>query len=276
MKRPADWGRVRREWGAFLAGVALVVAMPGCLTVPPADLDPGQLDSATGLFVNTELGSPVIAAGRSPSGDSFFVFGRRDARGNPTEVTAISTISADGDEAGLAFENGWPVYATGDDGRYGRITYSEVTPTSMTATLSLFDADDGLIDMFAVSIDLERTLAEVAALVEQVTGRTLDTSALPEKLDDVQKTGNQQLLIAAVVVPIVLVVVGGTLVIGQILGALFQAISLAVRSVLLVIFAPLFLVTGVLGQTGLTPQEFALIQLFGTLPPPPQGVTIFN
>ncbi len=276
-KRTTVW-----EWLVAMCCCALLIAPFGCqfqdllndLDGLIPDGQTGDLNTrSVGFFINSDAASPLLVAGRAPGGGEFFIFGTRDAQGNLAQVTAIDVVSADGASSFLLFENGWPVVAQGPDGSYVRITYAEQTETRVAATVEVRDAGRNRTDTFPVEIDLQRTAEQVARLIENATGQTVD---VPKETDATGLLKSDQrsisvargsLLFLAFVVPVIAVVQFSVVSLGQFL---LQALDQSFRNIVTNLFEPLIviadLVSGSLGRVEFTP----LFEVFIEVPVPPR------
>ena len=265
-----------REWFVALCAFALLVAPFGCQWqsllegVTSAALGP----NSTGFFVNSDTSSSLLAAGRDAGGDAFYVYGTRDAAGNLAEVESIRVVESDVSSSYLVFENGRPVYARGSDGSYVSVRYDEIEPLRLVATVTVHNATNGEDESFPVVVDLTETAAEVAALVESVTGRTLEAPTVP--LDGTAKADQRSGLLATAAlgllfaVPVALAIEASVVILGQALTTVFSAAGTVVRAALLLALAPLFLVSALLNDVVIEIELIGLPEVFITLPSAPR------
>jgi hypothetical protein len=293
-----------REWFIALTCFSLMIAPFGCRLQSSAPADDltgsggagGSSGLTAGLFIESDFAAAHLLGGRNAEGDSFFVYGTRDSQGNLQEVQSILVRTVDGQESFLAFESGRPVHARGPDGSYVHVTYGEVSAERVTATVVLYNAATGEKQTYPVEIDLRQTAAQVAELVRNVTGQELETvseadaraaaGASAKPLD--QQGGEQDArplgklsgqervritifspLFSIFVVPLVALVALTTVILGQILVALYALVAAAVQAVLLAVFAPLFLIGELLGRAIVRIELLPLGLIFLNIPPPP-------
>ncbi len=177
--------QLAREWLVTLLALALVIAPFGCQIQSIIDggsdnTDGDSLDTHTaGMFLNEDTSDPLMVAGRNAAGDAFYVYGTRAVGGAVGEVESILIRTAAGQQALMVFELGRPVYLEGPDGSYARITYNEVSLQRLQATVVVYDAVTQTTETAEAEVDLQKTATEVAALVESVTGRTLELPTAP-------------------------------------------------------------------------------------------------
>lgn len=295
-----------REWFIALTCYSLVITPFGCQLQSAAPLDDrlgsggagGTSSAAAGLFIESDWAAAHLLGGRSAEGDSFFVYGTRNAQGNLEEVESILVRTADGQESFLAFESGRPVHAQGPDGSYVHVTYGEISAERVTATVELYNAATGEKQFHPVEIDLRRTAEQVAELVRSITGQELRTVSQEEAQAAAgaaarslnaggeepgpparslgKLSGQEQVritifspLFSFFVVPLVALVALTTVILGQILVALYAVVAAAVQAVLLVAFTPLFLIAELLGRAVVRIELVPLVRIFAHIPPPP-------
>jgi hypothetical protein len=284
MSTPASWRTIGREWFCMLTCYSLLIAPFGCQLLN-GGLDDGLVGgvgatSDVGLFINEDTNDPLLMAGRNASGDAFFVFGTRDESGNLEEIESILVWTADGEESFIAFESGRPVHVRGANGSYAHISYNEVSPQQLTASVELYDAATGATTSYAVDIDLEQTAAQVAEAVRAATGQDLPTTTLVGG-EVVAKDGRQRVritifspLFAVFVLPLVATVGLMTIILGQVLVAVYTLVAATVELVLLVAFSPLFLIAEILSDVVFRVELVPLWMTFDFLPPPPIVIVV--
>lgn len=269
---------IAREWLVALCAYSLLIAPFGCqLQRSLLDDDglAGELSTrSAGLFINDDLDSPLLIAGRNNAGDAFFVYGTRDADGNLAEIESIVVRTADGEESFVTFESGRPVYAQGPDGSYVHITYQEVSPSRLTATAELYNAQTEAKESYTVDIDLAQTAQQIARLVEEATGQELKTTTLAARSLDKDDLRSLRItifspLFTLFVVPLVAAVTVMTVILGQVLVLVYKTVVVAIQAVLLAVFSPLFLVASLLSETIVRIEFVPFSDLFITIPPPP-------
>jgi hypothetical protein len=269
---------IAREWFVALCAYSLLIAPFGCQlqrSLFDDDGIAGELStSSAGLFINDDLSSPLLIAGRNNAGDAFFVYGTRDADGNLAEIESILVRTADGEESFVTFESGRPVHAQAPDGSYVHIAYQEVSQSRLTATTELYTAQTEAKESYTVDIDLAQTAEQIARLVEEATGQELKTTTLTSRSLDKDDLRSLRItifspLFALFVVPLVAAVTVMTVILGQVLVLVYQTVVVAIQTVLLAVFSPLFLVASLLSETIVRIEFVPFSDLFITIPPPP-------
>jgi uncharacterized membrane protein len=269
------WRTIGWEWFCALTCYSLLIAPFGCeLTAGgPGGGLLGGLGGAldTGLFINEDGDDPLLIAGRNADGDAFFVFGTRNDSGGLEEIESIVVRTAGGDESFMAFQSGRPVHVEGADGSYAHISYEEVSAERLTAHVELYDAATGQESAYTVDVDLEQTAQQIAALVADVTGQELDASALSTAKESRQRVRITIFspLYALLVMPIVAAVALTTVILGQVLVAVYALVAATVQLVLLAVFSPLFLLAEILSDTVWRVEIVPLSLIFDSLPTPP-------
>jgi len=186
------------------------------------------------------------------------------------EVESILIQTAAGQAALIVFELGRPVYLEGPDGSYARITYNEVSLERLRATVVVYDAVTKTSETTEAEVDLQKTAAEVAALVESVTGQTLELPTAPAV--NTAKTGQRAfgpLLQVLVVLPMLAISQVMIVIMGQMMTAVFAAVTVAFQAAVLAAFWPLFMFAGLLGEVTIRVESVPLLDIFIELPPPP-------
>ncbi|MEW6253523.1 MAG: hypothetical protein AB1716_23005 [Planctomycetota bacterium] len=282
MTKPCTPRRLGREWLVALCSYALVVAPFGCQIEGALidgsggggdDTGPGL--TSVGLFVNTDLTSPVIAGGRNAAGDTFFVYGGRSAEGRIARLDSILVRTAAGAESFIRFEAGRPVRLQGADGANLQITYQEVSATRLLAQATAFDASGAQVAAQTIDINLQRTAEQVAQMVQSVTGRTLvvpdegdvDAAKLLNGKTDARQQGRFIALTVAVALVVLSRVLIGTS--GQVLNTLFEGLAASVATLLLAIYSPVFLFAALLAEVVSNVFSTPLLRVFVYLPPRP-------
>jgi len=222
-----------------------------------------------------QRGTLRLVAGWNANGDAFFVFGTRADDGALEEIESILVRMADGEESFIAFESGRPVHVQGPDGSYVHITYEEVSPQRLAANVELYNAATAEKSAYTADIDLEQTAAEIAELVRAATGQELETTALVGG-EAVDKDGRQRVritifspLYAAFVLPLLAAVGLMTIILGQVLVAVYVLVAATLELVLLAVFLPLFLMAEILSDVVFRVELVPLSLIFDFLPPPP-------
>ncbi len=301
-----EWRAAAREWFVALVCYSLVIAPFGCrlpsfapLDDLPGSANPGGTGEPTaGLFIESDFTTSHLLGGRNAGGDSFFVYGTRDSQGNLQEIQSILIRTADGQETFLAFESGRPVHARGPDGSYVHVTYSEISLDRLKAAAELYNAATGEKQIYPVEIDLRQTATQVAELVHSITGRELEVltedqaragaggttrrldapagenghlTCYPEKLSGLERVRITIFspLFGIFVLPLVALVALTSVILGQILVAMYAVVAVTVQAVLLMVFAPLFLIGELLGRAIVRIELVPLAAIFDRIPPPP-------
>jgi hypothetical protein len=190
------------------------------------------------------------------------------------------------------------VHARGPDGSYVHVTYSEISTERLRATAELYNAATGEKLTYPVEIDLRQTATQVAELVLSITGRELEVltedqarasaggtarqldaaagetghlTCPAEKLSGLERVRITIFspLFGIFVLPLVALVMLTTVILGQVLVAMYAVVAVAVQAVLLVVFAPLFLIGELLGRAIVRIELVPLGAIFAYIPPPP-------
>jgi hypothetical protein len=268
--------RWAREWLIGLCGYALLVAPFGCefenlLTTTVPD-DVAKSPPATGLFINTDLTAPLMAAGQGPSGNSVFNYGKRTSMGDIAEVDSILVRSAAGEESFVVFELGRPTYLQGADGSYVRITYHDVSPPTLAATVEVHDPGSETSETVDVQIDLAAAAAEMAQVIQDLTGLPLAVpiAPLPVSSAKVHDRAIGPLVAGLIGASLVLVSQLMVVVMAQVMQAAYQTVSAAMQAALLAAFMPVFLFAGLMGEITVQLGSYPLLEIFVELPGPPR------
>ncbi|MBP7747166.1 MAG: hypothetical protein KA383_13680 [Phycisphaerae bacterium] len=267
--------QLAREWLVTLLALALVIAPFGCQIQSIIDggsdnTDGDSLDTHTaGMFLNEDTSDPLMVAGRNAAGDAFYVYGARAVGGAVGEVESILIRTAAGQEALIVFELGRPVYLEGPDGSYARITYNEVSLQRLQATVVVYDAVTQTTETAEAEVDLQKTATEVAALVESVTGRTLELPTAPADTAKLSQRALGPLLQVLLVVPMLALSHLMIVIMGQLMTAVFAAVTVAFQAAVVAAFWPLFMFAALLGEVTIRVESVPLLDIFIELPPPP-------
>lgn len=267
--------QLAREWLVTLLALALVIAPFGCQIQSIIDggsdnTDGDSLDTHTaGMFLNEDTSDPLMVAGRNAAGDAFYVYGTRAVGGAVGEVESILIRTAAGQEALIVFELGRPVYLEGPDGSYARITYNEVSLQRLQATVVVYDAVTQTTETAEAEVDLQKTATEVAALVESVTGRTLELPTAPADTAKLSQRALGPLLQVLLVVPMLALSQLMIVIMGQMMTAVFAAVTVAFQAAVVAAFWPLFMFAALLGEVTVRVESVPLLDIFIELPPPP-------
>jgi len=267
--------QLAREWLVTLLALALVIAPFGCQIQSIIDggsdnTDGDSLDTHTaGMFLNEDTSDPLMVAGRNAAGDAFYVYGTRAVGGAVGEVESILIRTAAGQQALMVFELGRPVYLEGPDGSYARITYNEVSLQRLQATVVVYDAVTQTTETAEAEVDLQKTATEVAALVESVTGRTLELPTAPADTAKLSQRALGPLLQVLLVVPMLALSHLMIVIMGQLMTAVFAAVTVAFQAAVVAAFWPLFMFAALLGEVTIRVESVPLLDIFIELPPPP-------
>ncbi len=283
-----------REWLVGLMSYALLVAPFGCqfqtdlldlggdLFNPGGSSTDNQLTtSSAGLFFNSDTTSPLIVAGRSASGDAFFVYGTRTSSGGLKEVQSILVQTAAGEKSSIVFESGRPAYLKGPDGSYVRIVYTEVSSTRLAATVTVHDAKAGTTETTDTEIDLAEIQADltnaadqaadsIASLSADFTDQQVEVTQLPAGATGKwQDRGLSTLLFSFAIVPLVFVSQYMFAIMGQLMVAMFAAVAVTMQAAIVAAFMPMFLFSSLLSETLVMVQMVPLFDVFLMLPSAP-------
>lgn len=258
-----------REWLVALVSYAVMVAPFGCQLQAPWLSNGALTITSPGLFLNSDTTAPLIVAGRSPAGDAFYVFGTRQEDGAIGEVDTILVETAAGQRSFVVFELGRPVYVQGPDGSYVEITYTEVSSQRLAASAKVYDARTGKSETVTAEIDLQAAAAEVAAAVEQLTGRPLAVPEAPAAGTAKVRDRAGLLSTALAVVPLFLLGQVMVVIAGQLVTVLYDAVVTVARAAVLAAFTPVFLLAALLGEVTVRLETVPLLEVFIELPPRP-------
>lgn len=267
---------ITREWLAGLLSISLVFAPFGC-EISGGTLLPGGGDdddplglTSRGLFVNENVSDELLLAGRGAEGE-YFVYGSRSASGALGEIDSVVVVDSNGAESFLAFESGRPVRAQGPDGSFVAISYESVSLDHLAAQVSLFDAASGETQAFEIDVNPLAVAADVASQVEELTGLDLPVvdpdAALQKTLhhQDVRVTFFSPLLLVA---PFFVAIGLATVILGQIVIAVYALIAATLQSALLLALLPFFALAGLLDDTSVSIRPATLDEIFGVIPEP--------
>lgn len=269
--------RVAREWLIGLTCFSLVIAPMGCtVTIPPLEEPSDDALPTQGMILNESSGE-VLLAGKSPSGGAYFVYGSRDGSGGIAEVDAILAQDADGKESYIVFESGRPTYVRGPDGSYANVTYTSLSMDRLAVSAEVYDAGANQKTVYEMDVNPLESLEEVAQLVADTTGQPIET---PQVSDASAKTSTYATkitifspLFTLLVAPFLVLWGFTTILLGQILAAIYAVVIFATKALLLTIFAPLYLIAALLDDTIINISLAPLTAVFAVLPPKP-GVII--
>ncbi len=267
--------QLRREWLVGLLSYALVVAPFGCefqldLLGGDGTGDSDLTTSSAGFFLNQDTSDALLAAGRNAAGDAFFVYGTHTASGGIGEVESILIQTAAGASSFIMFESGRPVHLEDPNGNYVHIKYDEISTARLAVTADVHDAAAGTTETQSVEVDLTLAAAQVAQAVSELTGQTLEVPAVSADASKVQHRALGGLLYTILVLPMVLLTEMMILIMGQVMQAIFLAVTVALQAVVLAAFAPLFLFAALFNDVAVTVELVPLLDIFIELPSPPE------
>ncbi len=287
MPVPATFRQLGREWLVALLSYTLLVAPFGCQLQNLLDNSGtgGTTDlQATGIFLNTDITNPLIAAGRDAQGDAFFVYGTRSADSGlqDTQIASILVQTADGQQSFITFDAGRPVHLQGPDGSYVHIKYTEVTEDRLAATVTVHDAAsdqtappvDVAIDLQQVRQNLMQAAQQGAQAIQALTGQIATVPAAPAvSTAKWQNRAVADILIAIVAVPLALLTQFTFYIVGEMMTAVFDAVAASIQAsieaALQAAFTPLLTLGNVLSQTSYRVEITPLFHVFVHLPPAP-------
>lgn len=271
----------------YVAGVAMLSILLSPIAGCPrgGDLGGGLLGggnggnvskTSSGFFINDDATGKLLAAARGKDGEQFFAFGTRDGDGK-ADISSFVAVDGDGSRSFISFESGRPVHAQGADGSYAHVTYSDVTATRLKGTVDFYDAASKSMQSYPFDIDLLQSAQDIAAQVRSVTGRSLDTSDVPESNAKLAKDLSEAQvritifnpLYVGVFLPCVLAVTVMTVVLGQILVLLYDVVVATIQATVIVAFLPLFIVAHVLAGTVVNVRVGGIPVVFDDIPTPP-------
>jgi len=175
---------------AFIIATTEVLTMTGC-SGTSIDLSGGGssdgIEDQFGVIVNTDPTKDLIGGVRMRDGQSVYAFGRFNPDGSVADVTSAVFQNADGQIAKLFLESGRPVRGVGFDGTTIEIAYTEVSTERLKGTATYLPAGESpaTVDF---DIDLQKTGADVAALVKDLTGLQISTDEPPAEPDPTAST----------------------------------------------------------------------------------------
>lgn len=294
--------RIAREWLAAWSAFALFATpllLTGCDQVNVGDIldninlnggnngngnandnggsGSGLNTSTVGLFINNDIDSPLLIAGRAPSGDTYFVFGRRDANGNPLTIDAFEVQLFGGGRAFMTFDDGWPEYMEGPDGSFVRVDYVTRSQLQIVANVTVFNAQTQTSEVLPVAFDGFQTAQQIAVLIEQETGVRVDLPVAPTGSPRFEKGDDRSVrirpgtaLFIAFVIPLILAIEFSVNVGGQIFTQAYDIATRTIQQALLVVFSPLLLIGNLVGGTVERVEFTPLLEVFIRLPSEPQ------
>jgi hypothetical protein len=229
---------------------ALVFSMTSCGTqVGPPD----DLSEFYGLIINSDVSSNLLGGIRLESGETVSLYGRFNADGGIQELEEVVYADAQGQESSLQFASGRPILALLHDGSRVDVTYDEVTPTRLTGIVKVFIAGTGETHEAPFEVDLEIALAQLAEMVEDLTGggvqiaeqagasttaRLADTMAMSKNGDVRQQIGLGHLLFGAIIAGAGFLMVCSMV---QMMDAMLLVVEASMHVMIVAIFMPLII-----------------------------------
>lgn len=263
-----------REWLIALSAYALLVAPFGC-ELQSQILNPGGDTTAggtidPGLHINEDLSHPLIAAGRAASGDAFYIYGTRQASGSIGEVQSILIRTADGRESFIVFELGRPTYLQGADGSSITIDYTEVGATRLAATVDVYDAVSGTTETVTTDIDLQKTAQDVAATIADLSGLQIDVPVATD-VEGLKASARAfgPLMVGLVAASLVVVSQALIIILGQVMEAVYAAVSYAMQIAVMAAFMPIYWFASLLGEVTVSIGAAPLVDVIIEVPTPP-------
>ena len=260
-----------------LAGVSLIIAPFGCETLSMFDDGNGRF----GWFINDDTSKDVLLGVRAPSEASLFAYGTFTQDGNIETITAVVLRDPDGNESFIGLdENGRPVHLQIADGSYGHIEYDVATDLRVAGRIELYDAGEGTTESVPFDVDLDETLATLAAQLEELTGQGIEVLPDPNArtVSGASKGGNRNaetVVYPIFALPFVAMAYAISYVATAITAAIVNVVGLAIKATLMAVFAPIYLLTEVTGAVLFLPvMTLSLLSAFGTIPPMPIWILI--
>lgn len=220
---------------------AFVFATTGCEGL---NILPGDSTDGFGVIINTDASKDLIGGVRLASGEAVYAYGTFNDDGTVGEVTACVYQNADGQQATLFFESGRPSRGIGFDGAEIVITYDEVTSTRLKGTAT-YTPTEGAPATLSFDIDLQQTAAQVAQLVEDLTGLQIADDEPPdESAETAKRLGGDptaQRSVIVLLIPVFISITGFTitLTLSQLMKGFVQA-----GNVLVIAFLSPFILMG--------------------------------
>jgi hypothetical protein len=249
------------HWIASAAFSGLLIAPTACNSVGGLPIG-GDVDTNNpfGLIINSSASSDVLGGIRLRSGDEVYAYGTRMENGNVEELTAVTLVDADGNEASMEFVLGRPTRAKAFDGSTVKITYDEVSEKRLAGTVELFFASIDETHSVPFDVDLEAVAAQIRQLADDLADVTIDDltkpqepaprSIIPDGLGDKSAASSQLIiLIFAPFFQFAYAIAGYTMLIimTQVMAAVAQALvgvfAAVTQAVIATAFAP-FLIMG--------------------------------
>jgi hypothetical protein len=241
------------EWSAGVVMVALVCAPVSC-TLPSVNLGDGD---AFGMLINSNTASNVLGGIQLRDGRSAYLYGSFAEDGSVQELTEAVIEEADGGMSSLKFENGRPAKAVTSGGSTVDITYEEATAQRLKGEVVVFVASNGETLTLPFDIDLEKAAAEIAQIVEDLTGVEISEAEPPEEPEDIEqarlitsggvKSDRAEVGVAVGLLMAFTFATAGFLLV-TVMTQMMQAIALAVAATLQALIYAIFLPFIILGE----------------------------
>jgi len=245
------------QWVSGLTIVALIVATTGCNGFEWLGATSAG-DNPFGVLVNTDTSKDLIGGVRLESGEAVYVYGTFNEDGTVKEITAAVIQNTEGEQASLTFESGRPKKGVAFDGSTLEMTYDEVSNERLSGQVVLVAAESGVTQTIPFDIDLLKAAADLAQMVEDLTGIAITADAPPsdsaarqlksvESVDGSSKSlqRTEVSIVVIALVPIAFATAGFLLtsVMAQMMDAFVEAAETIARATVIAVFAP-FIIMG--------------------------------
>jgi hypothetical protein len=236
---------------SMLATASLMFSMTACGTHVDYTGDPADFH---GLFINSDVSSSLLGGIRLKSGESLSLYGRFNTDGSIQELEEVVHEDELGQLTSLQFVSGRPSLALLHDGSRIEITYEQVSSTRLKGLVKLLIGPTGEEFEAPFDVDLELALAQVAQMVEDLTGGAVDidddsgasaaTARLTEPTSATKDTlARQQLGLGALMFAAIIAGAGFVMVcsMAQMMDSLVVVVQASMRPVIIAIFMPLII-----------------------------------
>lgn len=236
---------------SMLSATSLLLSMISCGTQIGHTGDPAEF---YGLLINSDPSSDLLGGIRLESGEAVSLYGRFNEDGSIQELEEVVYEDEVGQLTSLQFVSGRPSLALLPDGSRIEITYEEVTSTRLKGVVTLVVGPTSEVYEAPFDVDLELGLAQLAQMVEDLTGGSVDISeefGAPSSTARLvgpetagkdalvrQQLGLGHLMFAAIVAGAGFVMVCS---LAQMMDALAVAVQDSVRPVIIAVFLPLII-----------------------------------
>jgi hypothetical protein len=262
-----------------LASLGLIIAPFGCETVCLfTDCGDGEF----GWFINQDKTSDVLLGAKASSGASLFAYGSFNDNGDIERITAVVLRDADGNESFIAVDdNGRPTHLQAADGSYAHIEYTVATDARVAGQIKLYNAGDESQETIPFDVDLDQTLATVAAQLEQITGQQLEVLPDPNAriITGDSKIGGRNaetVLYPVFLLPFVAMAYMVSYIAAAIVTMVTMMVAAVVQATLVAVLAPVYLLSEVTSAVLFLPYSFvSLPSIFPLLPEPPSVTVLF-